>query len=92
MEETFVALRNKPCSATVEDFAAKTVQNVRARNCPGCSVNISEGMRDFSELLTRKVEEVVSKVRSAVLRGEVPLLNPDIPPLERIAVGVLIPP
>ena len=66
MEETFVALRDKPCMATVESFVAKTVQSVRAQGCPICSVNISEHMRDFSELLTRKVEEVVSEVRSVI--------------------------
>lgn len=67
MVETFAALRDKPCRVTVESFAAKTVQSVRARNCPTCSVNISEHMRDFSELLTRKVDEVVSEVRSVIL-------------------------
>lgn len=67
MEETFVALRDKPCRATVESVAAKTVQSVKGRNCPGCSGTISEGMRDFSELLTGKVEEVVSKVRSIIV-------------------------
>ncbi|KAF8555644.1 hypothetical protein OG21DRAFT_832006 [Imleria badia] len=62
MMETFVALRDKPCRATVESFVAKTVQSVRKQGCPTCSVNISEHMRDFSEVMTRKVEEVVSRV------------------------------
>ncbi|KAI9464705.1 hypothetical protein HD554DRAFT_1249783 [Boletus coccyginus] len=62
MEETFVALRDKPCRETVESFVAKTVQSVRKQNCPTCSVNISGHMRDFSELLTRKVDEIVSKI------------------------------
>lgn len=41
------------------------------------SVYVSEGMQNFCELLTRKVVEAVSKVRSSILRGEVPLPNPD---------------
>jgi hypothetical protein len=67
MEETFVALRDKPCRATVESFVEKTVQSVRAQGCPICSVNISEHMRELSELLTRKVEEVVSEVCSVIV-------------------------
>ena len=63
MVETFAALRDNPCRATVESFAAKTVQNVTAQSCLTCSDNISEYMRDSSELLTAKVEEAVSKVR-----------------------------
>lgn len=79
MVETFVALRDKPCRATVESFAAKTVQSVRAQGCPACSVSISERMEDFSKLMVRKVEEVVSKVRSVMIRWEeYPWLNPAI--------------
>ena len=62
VEETFVALREKPCGATVTSLAAKTVQIVKDYNCTSCSARITEGMRDFSDLLVRKVEEVVSRV------------------------------
>ncbi|KAI9464709.1 hypothetical protein HD554DRAFT_2280652 [Boletus coccyginus] len=62
MNEVFLELREKPCGTTVASLAAKTVQNVKDRNCPICSANITEGMRDFSALLVRKVEEVVSQV------------------------------
>ena len=41
------------------------------------SIYVSEGVQDFCELLTRKVDEIVSMVRSSVLRGEVPLPNRD---------------
>ena len=46
---------------------AQTVQRVRAQSCSMCSVNISGYMRDFSGLLTAKVEEVVSKVRCVIV-------------------------
>ncbi|KAG6381732.1 hypothetical protein JVT61DRAFT_336 [Boletus reticuloceps] len=62
MEETFSELRDKPCRTTVESFVAKTVQSVRARGCPTCSVNIANYMWAFSKLLTRKVEEGVFKI------------------------------
>ncbi|KAF8119648.1 hypothetical protein EV363DRAFT_1381214 [Boletus edulis] len=62
MEVTFLGLRDKPCRTTVESFVAKTVQSVRAQGCPNCSFNIANYMRDFSKLLTRKVEEGVSKI------------------------------
>ncbi|KAH0836774.1 hypothetical protein J3R83DRAFT_8523 [Lanmaoa asiatica] len=62
MKEMFMALGEKPCQATVASLAAKTVQSVKDRNCPACSANVTEGMRDFSDLLARKVEEVVSRV------------------------------
>ena len=62
MEEAFMELRDKPCSATVQAVAEKTVQTVKTRNCETCSAKVTEGMRDFSELLARKVEETVSQV------------------------------
>ncbi|KAF9233459.1 hypothetical protein BU15DRAFT_66562 [Melanogaster broomeanus] len=62
MEETFLALRDKPCEATIQARAEQTVQSVRAKNCVACSPHIAEGMRDFSALFARKVEEVVSQV------------------------------
>ena len=61
MEGTFVELQDKPCKATVQAFAEKTVETVKARNCQGCSPTVTEGMRDFADLFVRKVEEVVSK-------------------------------
>ncbi|KAF9224059.1 hypothetical protein BS17DRAFT_780409 [Gyrodon lividus] len=62
MEETFLALRDRPCGVTIEACAEKTVQAVKARNCAACSPKISKGMRDFSALFTRKVQEAVSQV------------------------------
>ena len=62
MEETFVALRDKPCRATVEGLAEKTVKIVKKTNCPVCSTSVSEGMRGFSDLLVKKMDEVVSQV------------------------------
>ncbi|KAG8221054.1 hypothetical protein J3R82DRAFT_2565 [Butyriboletus roseoflavus] len=63
MKEMFTVLWEKPCGATVASLAAKTVQSVKDLNCASCSSRITEGMRDFSELLTRKVEEEVSQIR-----------------------------
>ena len=62
MKEVFLELREKPCGATVASLAAKTMQSVQDRNCPTCSANITEGMRNFSDLLAKKVEKVVSRV------------------------------
>ena len=62
MEETFLALRDKPCKETVQALAEKTVQTVKARNCQTCSPKVTEGMRDFLDLFTRKIEETVSQV------------------------------
>lgn len=64
MEGAFMQLRDKPCAATVRAAAEKTIQTVKARNCPSCSPLIAEGMRDFSDAFVRKVEEVVSQVLS----------------------------
>ena len=63
MEETFMALRDKPCKETVKVFGEKTVQTVKARGC-SCSARVTEGMRDFVDLFARKVEETVSQVSS----------------------------
>ena len=71
MEETFLALRDKPCKETVQASAEKTVQTVKARNCQACSPKVTEGMRDFLDLFTRKLEETVSQV-SCIPHG-----NPD---------------
>ena len=62
MEETFMALRDKPCKTTVQIAANKTVQTVKALGCQTCSSMVTEGMRDFSDLFGRKVEEAVSLV------------------------------
>ena len=62
MEEAFTALRDKPCAATVQAFADKTVQAVKARNCQACSPKVTEGMRDFVDLFARKIDETVSQV------------------------------
>lgn len=67
MDETFEALRDKPCKTTIDSFPEKTVKRVRNEKCQTCSINISEGMREFSELLTKKIEEVISKVRSVTI-------------------------
>jgi hypothetical protein len=62
MEETFTALRDKPCKETVKFSAEKTVQTVKVRGCQTCSPKITECMRDFLDLFTRKIEETVSQV------------------------------
>jgi len=62
MEETFKELRDKPCKETVQAAAEKTVQSVKALNCQACSPKVTEGMRDFSDLFVKKVEEVVSQI------------------------------
>ena len=66
MEEVFTALRDKPCKEAMRAIAEKTVQTVKARNCPVCSPRITEGMRDFLEMFGRKIEERVSQVSSAL--------------------------
>ena len=62
MDETFTALRDKPCKETVQAAAEQTVQSVKARNCSVCGPQVTEGMRDFLDLFTRKVDEAVSQV------------------------------
>jgi hypothetical protein len=62
MEETFIALRDKPCKETMQASAEKTVQTVKARNCEACSPKVTKGMHDFVDLFTRKIEETVSQV------------------------------
>ena len=64
MEVTFAALRDRPCMETVKASAEKTVQAVKARNCSTCSPKVTEGMRDFVDLLMRKIDETVSQVSS----------------------------
>ncbi|KAF8555641.1 hypothetical protein OG21DRAFT_1476426 [Imleria badia] len=62
MEETFLGLQDKPCKETVQASVEKTVQTVRARNCQACSPRIAEGMRDFLDFFTGKIEETVSQI------------------------------
>jgi len=62
MEETFLALRDKPCGATILASAEKTVQYVKGLNCEACSPKVAAGMREFSALFVRKAEEEISKV------------------------------
>lgn len=62
MEETFLALRDKPCAGTVESFVEKTVKRVTRLDCSTCSALVPEGMRGFSCLLVKRVDEVVSRV------------------------------
>ena len=73
MEETFTALRDTPCKETLKAVAEKAVQTVKALNCGVCSGKITEGMRDFVELCTRKVEETVSQVGSAPIETHIDL-------------------
>ena len=65
MQETFTVLQDKPCKETLKACAEETVQAVKARNCQVCSPKVTEGMRDFVELFTRKIEDTVSQVSSA---------------------------
>ena len=65
MEGIFTELRDNPCKETVEDFAAQTVKDVKAKGCAACFSTITEGMREFSDLLVKEVEEAVSQVSCA---------------------------
>ena len=69
MEESFAALRDKPCMEVVKASAEKTVQAVKTRNCSTCSPKVAEGMRDFVDLFTRKIEETVSQVNPTPYGG-----------------------
>ena len=69
MEETFTALQDKPCEKTVQTSAEKTVQAVKARNCQACSSKVTEGIRDFVELFTKKINEAVSQVRATPMEA-----------------------
>ena len=69
MEETFTALQDKPCEKTVRTSAEKTVQTIRARNCQACSPKVTEGMRDFVELFTKKIDEATSQVSTTLVEA-----------------------
>ena len=69
MEETFTALRDKPCKKTVQASAEKAVQAVKAEDCQACSPKVTEGMRDFVELFARKVDETVSQVSTTPMEA-----------------------
>ena len=62
MEETFTALRDKPCKSTVQASAEKTAQEVKARGCGACSLKATEGTRELVKLFARKIEKTVSQV------------------------------
>ncbi|KAG9313125.1 hypothetical protein JVU11DRAFT_6575 [Chiua virens] len=62
MEQTFVELRDKPCKATIESHAVKTVQSIKGKNCISCSPHVEEGMRGLVELFGKKLDEVVSQI------------------------------
>jgi len=62
VKETFTALRDKPCKETAKVCSEKTVQTVKAKNCQACPPKVTEGMRDFLDLFTRKIEETVSQI------------------------------
>ena len=62
MDETFTALRDKPCKATVQASSEKAVQKVKAGGCHICAPKITDGMRDLVDLFVRKIEETVSQV------------------------------
>ncbi|KAH0836776.1 hypothetical protein J3R83DRAFT_8525 [Lanmaoa asiatica] len=87
LEETFIALRDKPCKETIHAFAEKTVQSVKAQNCQACSPKVTEGMRDFSGLFARKVAEVVSQVNRITRRNSSESLMVFL--IDRAGVGVL---
>ena len=64
MEETFTALRDKPCKETLQVSASRTVYAVNTRNCQACSPRVREGMRDLVGFFARKIDETVSQVTS----------------------------
>ena len=67
MEETFTELRDRPSKETVKAVSERTVQSVKAQNCSICSPKVSEGMREFSDLFARKIEEKVSQVVTSAI-------------------------
>ena len=75
MEETFMGLQDKPCKETEKASAEKTVQTVKARGCQVCSPKVTEGMRDFVDLFTRKIDETVSRVSCNPLKSFIDLDN-----------------
>ena len=68
MEETFTALRDKPCKSTVQASAEKTVQEVKASGCGACSPKVTEGMHELVKLFSRTIEKTVSQVSCTLLR------------------------
>ena len=67
MEDTFTELRDKPCKETVKASAEKTVQAIKAQNCTTCSPKVSEGMREFLDVFTGKIEETISQVNCTLV-------------------------
>lgn len=62
MNSTFLDLQNKPCAETIRSNTEKAIKAVLQRNCPYCCPVAPGGMREFAILLTKKVEDIISKV------------------------------
>ncbi|KAI6041895.1 hypothetical protein EDC04DRAFT_1138327 [Pisolithus marmoratus] len=62
MNATFLDFRDKPCAETIRINVEKAIHSVRQRNCKSCIAMVPAGLRDFSTLLTNKLEELTSKV------------------------------
>lgn len=62
MNSTFLDLQNKPCAETIRSNTEKAIQAVLQRNCSYCCPVAPGGMREFAVLLTKKVEDIISKV------------------------------
>lgn len=62
MNSTFLDLQNKPCAETIRSNTEKAIKAVLQRNCPYCCPVAPGGMREFAILLTKRVEDIISKV------------------------------
>ena len=69
MEETFIALQDKPCEKAVQTSSEKMAQAVKARNRQACSSKVTEGMRSFVELFTKKINEAFSQVSTTLMEA-----------------------
>ena len=64
MNDTFTALRDRPCAQTVEKGAEDATQKFRRAHthCTRCPPVISDGMQNFVKLFKNKVEKAIAKV------------------------------
>ncbi|KAG6330050.1 hypothetical protein ID866_9039 [Astraeus odoratus] len=62
MEVTFIALRDKPCTETIQSNIENAIQTAHQRSCQYCTSSVSGGMHEFFSLFQRKVDELIDKV------------------------------
>ena len=74
MDETFLEIRDRPCTQTVEKGAEEAIRKFRAQyQCSRCTSTVPGGIREFVTLFTNKVEEVTAKVSPIRLANCQPL-------------------